>query len=125
MKRDLDLYREILMAMEARPAHEGIMMSLPDHKEDEEEHLRVSEHVHTMHKAGLIEGYTTALADGRRLNWQVIRITNEGHDYIDAIRKDTIWEKTKAKLKSVGGGASLDIIKDLALLQIKQELGLS
>ena len=31
------------------------------------------------------------------------RMTNQGHDYLDAIRSDTIWAKTKTGAAELGG----------------------
>ncbi len=48
------------------------------------------------------------------------RMTNQGHDYLDAVRSDTVWNKTKEGAAKVGG-MSLGMMKDLALAYVKQE----
>jgi Hypothetical protein (DUF2513) len=64
------------------------------------------------------------LADANLLvsnNDEFFRITNQGHDFLAAIRDDTIWKKTTAGAKAVGG-VTLPILKDLAVAYLKQEI---
>ena len=49
-----------------------------------------------------------------------MRMTSQGHDMLDAIRSDTIWNKAKDGAASVGG-VTLGILKDLALGYLKKE----
>lgn len=55
-------------------------------------------------------------------------MTNQGHDYLAAVRSDTIWNKTKGAANQLGG-ATLGVMKDIAVAYVKQEakekLGLS
>ncbi len=51
----------------------------------------------------------------------VFRLTSQGHDYIAAIRSDTIWKKTKDGAEKVGG-VTLAVMKDIAVAYAKQEL---
>jgi len=48
------------------------------------------------------------------------RLTFAGHDFIEAIRSDTIWKKTKAGAKELGG-ATLGMMADMAIAYLKQE----
>lgn len=48
------------------------------------------------------------------------RMTNQGHDYLDAIRSDTIWAKTKTGAAELGG-TTLGMMKDIAVAYLKQE----
>ena len=49
------------------------------------------------------------------------RITSVGYDYLDAIRSDTIWQRTKTGAAEVGG-MSLGMMRDLALAYLKEEV---
>ena len=49
------------------------------------------------------------------------RMTNQGHDYLEAIRSDTVWNKTKQGAAEVGG-MTLGMMKDLAIAYFKQEV---
>ena len=59
-------------------------------------------------------GFATEVGRG------TFRLTSLGHDYISAVRSDTVWEKTKDGANKIGG-ATLGIMKDLAVAYLKQE----
>ncbi len=107
MKRDNDYLRDLLIEFEA---HEGWFilvshtsdMSPDDHKE--------FYHVHLLCDAGLM---TPISKSGYRM-------TNDGHDYLATIRDEGIWKKTKEGAAKIGG-ATLDIMKDIALAYVKKE----
>jgi hypothetical protein len=48
------------------------------------------------------------------------RLSNQGHDYIEAIKNDTIWSKTKEGARQVGG-VTLGMMKDIALAYLRKE----
>ena len=50
------------------------------------------------------------------------RMTNQGHDYLDAIRDDGIWRKTKNIVAETGGNATLEIVKSLAVGFLKKKI---
>lgn len=51
------------------------------------------------------------------------RITNKGHDFLDALRNDDIWNKVKEKATSVGG-VTLSIMIELGKEYLKQKLSI-
>jgi Hypothetical protein (DUF2513) len=51
----------------------------------------------------------------------VLRITDQGHDYLAAIRGDGVWQKTKAAALTAGG-VGLGVMKDIAVAYVRQEL---
>ena len=51
-----------------------------------------------------------------------VRVTNLGHDYIDAIRDEGIWAKTKEVVKESGGSATIEIVKALAIGLLKNKI---
>src|ERR1700732_218646 len=44
----------------------------------------------------------------------ILRMKNRGHDYLDSVRNPEIWKKTKRTVGKVGGGAALEVVKDIA-----------
>ena len=48
-------------------------------------------------------------------NFGIESLTWEGHDFLDAIRSDTVWNKTKTLLKEKTLGMSFNIIKKIAI----------
>ncbi|PTW61672.1 uncharacterized protein DUF2513 [Breoghania corrubedonensis] len=107
MKRDDDYIRQMLFDIESSdepyflaPAY--ISMS----PEDEKKH----QHAELLCDAGFLH----QVGDG------VYRMTNQGHDYLAVIRSNQVWEKTKEGAAAIGG-ASLGIIRDLAVAYVKKE----
>lgn len=41
------------------------------------------------------------------------RLSNRGHDFIDAARSDTIWQKAKTEIGKTVGGVSLGVLVQL------------
>ena len=108
MKRDDEYIRELLF--EAEESNEPYQMAVLYMNMPPEE-LKRHQHFELMVDAGLFQA----------VNSGVYRMTNQGHDYLNAIRNDTVWEKTKAGASQLGG-ATLGIMKDIAISYLKQEL---
>jgi len=115
-KRNLEVIRSLLLRAESVELDPGDdfntgYVDFMDQVTHEEGY-----HLGLMRDAGLIEGRDAALG--------LFRITNAGHDYLDVIRSDNIWSKTKEKLAEVGGTASLEVVKALAIRVIANILNL-
>lgn len=54
---------------------------------------------------------------------EIIDITPLGRDFLDAIRDNTVWEKTKKKFQPLGSVA-ISVISDLATSFLRNKLGL-
>jgi DNA-binding transcriptional ArsR family regulator len=88
MKRDMDLIRRILMDIEESPEATGYQwldLSIEGHSPEE-----VSYHVKLLDEAGLIEAED--LTDTAGFDVRPKRLTWSGHEFIDAVRKDTARE---------------------------------
>ena len=81
--------------------------------------MTVPYHLELLADAGLVKGFRTA-GDAyypRSLSWQ-------GHDFLDAIRDETVWNKTKGIMKGKGGSITFDVLKALATSVLKGMFGL-
>ena len=100
MHRDLDATRAILIELEGWPNEfRSALKAL--HLEGFDDSV-VAEHVHQLYEAGFIEGHDVTSMDD---SYQVIsptRITSSGHDFLAALRNDTVWKKLKAKAEQEG-----------------------
>ena len=106
MRRDDDRIRAMMMEMEADPS--------PLHFLDADDADELAYfHMRLLIDEGFME--EVGKAGGQ------FRMTSKGHDFVQAIRDDTIWSKTKSATAHVTG-ASLTILKDLALGMIRQKL---
>ena len=108
MKRDMSLIRELLMYVEQQPADGVIQQVLvPDGIDPG----TVGEHIELLIERGLVEGEvidprSPSFASKRRLTW-------EGHDFLAAIRNDTVWRKILAKARELGDSLTLEVAKEL------------
>jgi len=120
MKRDMDLVRKILLAMEN---HESGFAPHPfkieGHDDDE-----VGHHVYLMAEAGLIkaadatcQASASPVAIPRSITW-------EGHEFLEAARKPAIWDAAKRKLADAGVGCTIELLKQVLIAISKQSLGL-
>jgi len=106
MKRDWDLIREILTKVEeCNPNVKGVQPS--DFSIDA--HTAVAYHVKLLIDAGLVEGEMTP-----SMHFDVESLTWEGHEFLDSIRDDTVWEKTKTIFADKGISMSIDLVKGVA-----------
>lgn len=48
------------------------------------------------------------------INFTASRLTWTGHEFLDAIRSDTVWNKTKQTFSSKGLDMTFDLIKTVA-----------
>ena len=116
MKRDLDLLRLILLAIEADPTYrrgELLRVTIPGYSEDDTQY-----HLMLLGEAGLVN--VKQLSSG----YFVTRLTWEGHEFLDTIRKDSIWNKAKGKALETTGALGLNVLKALALKYARQAAGL-
>ena len=115
MKRDLDLIRLLLMQAEGeQPA--------PDLSAYSEE--QIVYHSALMIEAELVVGNIVEDQNGYPAGTTVIRLTWAGHEFLDAARDNTTWNKTTTKMKESGQSLSFEVVKALLVGTVKQHLGL-
>lgn len=108
MKRDMDLIRDLLFYIEerGRPNARIDSIELDGRLNDE-----ITEHLHLLHEAGLIDAID--FGDMGEECWLPQRLTWEGHDFLDAARDETRWNKAKEIAGAKGGALSFDVLKAL------------
>ena len=110
MKRDDDYLRELMLRYEADQDWLFIMPGVT--KDASYEERKECYHVLQMMDVGF----------ATQVGKNTFRITAQGHDYLDAIRDQGIWEKTKAVVAETGSNATLEIVKALALGFLKKKI---
>lgn len=123
MKRDLDLLRDIMIYLEENLIPGGNIQStdISLYDDSDEEYKKLSEHIKLLIEDGLIEAKPIMV--GGFAIFMILRITSKGHDFLDALRNDTVWNNTKEKMKEIGGftlGIALDIAKGYLAKLINQ-----
>ena len=96
MQRDMDLIRKILFVIEGKYVDTWLPGS--DVQIDGYDMKTIAYHCALLHFAFFGVG---------RLTW-------EGHELLDKIKSDTVWNKTKETIKSKGIPLVLDAVKEIS-----------
>ena len=113
MKRDMDLIRDLLGQVEAIDA-DGSYLSVDD---------RLAVHqVSLMKDAGLVDANLLEDGNGLYNGANVFRLTWAGHDFLDAVREDTVWNKIKKNVIKPGASWTFAMVLEYAKMEIKQQI---
>lgn len=119
MKRDMDLVRDLLLAIENDPNFDGMRQLMPDEPSDlgitEHSFEEVAYHLTMLIEKGLLVGKPTMqMPIISKLTWQ-------GHDFLDSVRDPVIWRETKEGAKKAGG-FTIELLVALAKGLIKKKI---
>ncbi len=120
MKRDMDLWRRILLDVQSIGPATG-RYGFPNFQDVDGDIL--NEHCRLLIEDDMLDGKVKELGHGG-LVVEINRLKNRGHDFLADITDDSVWSKTKERAKSVGGSVSLEVLKALATTVMKAHLGL-
>jgi hypothetical protein len=112
MKRNWDTIREILILLEEK-ADEDYALRLSKFPKDR--NSEISYHVELLIEAGLIYGEMSKTIGSEVHDFIITRLTWQGHELLDAIKSDTIWNKTKESFISKGLSMTFDLVKSVAV----------
>jgi len=121
MRRDLDLIRQIAFVVES--AKDGIdseSIHIPAYTPSQ-----IGYHCDLMNDSSLIDTYSTQTLSSEFATFHINRLTSKGHDFADAARNETIWNKAKSTISSTVGGVTIDIMIRYLKAQALNALGLS
>jgi len=111
MKRDMDLVRQILLETEKIPFLASGQVYEPEI--EGYSHEEISYHVKLLQEAGYVQ------AMGGDAYWVIQSLTWEGHEFLEASKDDTRWNKAKSIMKDKGGGMVFDVLKQLLITLMK------
>lgn len=124
MKRDMELVRLILLEVEKA---DDAYVDIEDFVTDDYPLQLVGYHVELMEAHGLIDANLVKAMGGVVVRGNVKALTWDGHDYLDAIRDERVWSRTKKAVKEAVGDTTMSTIKQTASLVamqlIKSNLG--
>jgi len=115
MKRDMDLIREIMLDYEEFDAKRNTEVAMNPGEEGAPPPEVYDYHVTLLGDAGYLEIKQTK---GRAA---ILRMTWEGHEFLDSIRDPEIWEQAKGGAMAAGG-FTLDLLGDLAKGYAKKKI---
>lgn len=120
MKRNWDTIRDVLL--KAEKLEPDATLRLSDF--DEEKADEIAYHVKLLDESGLIKVSIDEFCGGAGIHFDLYRLTWSGHDFLDAIRNESTWSKTKAMITDKGGAMTFELIKSVAISLTKTALGL-
>lgn len=120
MKRDLDLVRSILLSMEASDHGFAVTLPVVDGFTVEE----VGYHVHLMGQAGLISVLDNTTVVDKSPSALPLSITWAGHDFLDSVKDETLWNKAKSMVLKPAAGVAFEVLVAWVKAEAKQRLGL-
>jgi hypothetical protein len=124
MKRDMELVRDVLLIVSEDPKYDGVYfnyfqtaeeLGIKDHSTEE-----VAYHVRLLIDAGCLNGRieeSFLIPSIKGLTWS-------GQEFIDNIKNQDIWERTKKRMVGLSSVA-LSVIAEIAESEIKRKLHLS
>ena len=110
MKRNMDLVREILLEIEKQYVSTAIY-NLKVEGYDAE---TIAYHCKILFEAGLISDYKAQYADNTIYSFGVGSLTWVGNDYLDKVRDNSTWRKTKDAIAKKGLPLVFDTIKTIS-----------
>ncbi len=120
MERNWETIREILIAAESLEPDKTLTLSdFPLDRAHE-----ISYHIVILEEAGFIDARISKTLARGPTNFDVHRLTWPGHEFLDAIRDESIWNKTKSTIASKGGSMTFELVMSVAVQIAKQALGL-
>lgn len=124
MKRNWDMIRDILTRLEEVINDEGCLnlSSFPQGRAPE-----ISYHMELLMEAGLVKGQMSKEIGPGPHDFFAFRLTWQGHEFLDTIRSDTVWQNTKKSFLSQGISMTFDLVKsvasDIAASYLKSTIG--
>ena len=129
MKRDMELIRKMLLEVEdkhdpqdnSRLAQSFIFTSEGGYSGSE-----VNYNLSLLIVAGLVKGKHLETIDGELMVF-IEGLTWDGHDFLDSIRQDVVWQGVQDKAEQAGLSVlslSFEVVKNLAVSVAKERLGL-
>jgi Hypothetical protein (DUF2513) len=123
MKRDMDLVRKILMVCsDHEHGHAPPNLQIDGYTDEE-----IGYHAHIMEQAGLVRAFDVTDSGSLSPEAQIVSLTWEGHDFLEASRDEGLWAKAKQAAGSTGGmalGVLKSVLIDLATHAAKKAAGL-
>lgn len=111
MKRDMDLLREILVIVEKNTDPENwVKIKVGNFSKKE-----ISYHIKLLFDAGLIDA--DDVSDSEGIDWEAKSLTWDGHNFLEIVKKDNLWEKVKKLVRESGKEISIALIKEFLMQQ--------
>jgi len=123
MTRDMELIRTLLLRIDTDPRLDGMSSLFVQNTEElgitGHSMPEVAYHIRLLIEADFIKGNPN-VAGGMPA---IVRLTWNGHEFLDDVRDPDVWSKTKERVGTVGGVA-LAFVWEIAKAELKKKLHL-
>lgn len=111
MKRDMDLARKILFAIEKSADDTRSSIRLP---EREYATLHLSHHIRLLKEAGFIHAVEAFHSLSATTAWVPHSLTWQGYDFLNLVRDEEVWKAIKAEQVRLGNELPTELIVEFA-----------
>ncbi|HBN9434554.1 MULTISPECIES: DUF2513 domain-containing protein [Pseudomonas] len=115
MKRDMDVIRQILLALD----EDGVLLLTGVDGMDKDVFCF---HAQLLLEAGLAEGALGSKNRGYPASAQLWRLTWEGFDFAATIREDTLWKKAKDVILKPSASWSFGLLREYLKTEMARKL---
>lgn len=120
MKRDMDLVRKLVLALEDHPAgYAPPDVQITGYTEDQ-----IGYHLYIMMQAGLIVGVDVTTHGSTSPQVLATSLTWAGHEFADAARDSGRWNTAVELIRDKAGSATLEVLMKLLTRLISSSVGL-
>lgn len=120
MKRDMDLIRKILLAIEESPEGWAPRLEIENYSD-----VAIGYHAYLLIDAGLAHRDDATPMGSEAPEGLITHLTWEGHEFAEAARDDNRWNQAMGVVAEKGGDVTLDVMKQLLVSLMRGSLGLS
>lgn len=121
MKRDYELIRKLLLKIENFPASikQDFNYNLNIYGYDKD---TINHHILLLVQAELLNGIIHRSIINKHIEVinETLELTWAGHDFVDSIRKDSIWNKLKSKIDKTN--LPFEVLKETLKILIQQSI---
>jgi hypothetical protein len=109
MKRDMDLVRKILIFMSGNDQGPNVKWedAIPGYTQ-----AQILHHAHLMSQGNLIDTIDATSLDDFLPMALPVSITWNGHEFLDASRDETLWERAKKHVIKPTGGVAMSVLTE-------------
>jgi len=122
MKRDLELIRKMMLAIEDAPS--GWAPWAQDLKFEGYTEAQVGYHAYLLIDAGLAKGEDASSMGGDSPIGIIRTLTWAGHEFADAARDETRWRKAMGVVQEKGGTVTIGVLTQLLAALMRGAFGL-
>ena len=119
MKRDLELIRKMILAIEDAPFGYAPELSIDGYTP-----IQVGYHAYLLVDAGLARGHDVATMGSVGPDVLITSLTWAGHEFAEAARDEIRWKKAMGIVKEKSGTITMDLLKQLLGSLMRGALGL-